>query len=110
DGAAAADADRVKPDPRLSGDPGSLARVDYSGVAVAVGEQDDHLALGFRPPQAVDRDCHAVADRGGQLLLQRLGIDHLSLVVADRPGDLESLHDVDKGAMVEGQGTLAVGE
>ena len=42
--------------------------------------------------------------------LQRLGIDHPPLAVADRPGNLEPLDDIDQGAMVEGQRTLAVGE
>ena len=108
--AAPADADRIQPDPRFRGDSGGFARVDDPGVAVAVGEQDEHLALGFRPAQAVDRHRDAVADRGRQFLLQRLGIDHPPLTVADRPGDFEPLDDIDQSTVIEGQRTFAVGE
>ena len=70
----------------------------------------EHLALGFRPAQAVDAHRDAVADRGRQFFLQRLGIDHPPLAVADRLGDFEPLDDIDQCAVIEGQRALAVGE
>ena len=70
----------------------------------------EHLALGFRPAQAVDPHRDAVADRGRQFLLQRLGIDHPPLTVADRLGNFEPLDDIDQSTVIEGQRTLAVGE
>ena len=97
-------------DPRFRRDPGRFARVDDPGIAIAVGEQYEHLALGFRPAQAVDRRRDAVADRGRQFLLQRLGIDHPPLTVANRLGNFEPLDDIDQSAVIEGQRTLAVGE
>ena len=68
------------------------------------------MLFAFAPRRRSTADRHAVADRGGELLLEALGVDHLALAVADRPGDLEALHDVDQGAVVEGQRALAVGE
>ena len=108
--AAAADADCIQLDPRFRRDSGRLARVDDPGIGIAVGEQDQHLALGFRPAQAVDARRDAVADRGRQFLLQRLGIDHPPLTVADRLGNFEPLDDIDQSTVIEGERTLAVGE
>ena len=79
-------------------------------LRIAVGEQDEHLALRLRPAQAVDAHRDAVADRGRQFFLQRLGIDHPPLAVADRLGNFEPLDDIDQSAVIEGQRTLAVGE
>ncbi len=108
--AVTADADRIQPDPRFRRDPGRLAWVDDAGVAIAVGQQYQHLALRLRPAQAVDSDRNAVADRGRQLFLQRLGIDHPPLAVANRPGNFEPVDDIDQGPVIEGQRALAVGE
>ena len=88
----------------------AASRVNDPGIAIAVGEQDDHLAPGFRPVQSVDRHRDAIADRRRQFLLQRLSVDHPPLAIADRLGGFQSLDDIDQGAVIEGQGTLAVGE
>jgi len=108
--AAAADADRIEPDPRFRRDSCRLAWVDDPGIAIAVGEQYEHFALRFRPAQAVDPHRNAVADRCRQFLLQPLGIDDPPLAVADRLGNFEPVHDRDQSSVIEGQGTFAVGE
>ena len=54
--------DRIDLDPLALGDVGRREGGDLPAVVLAVGQQDDYLALGVALPQAVDGRGKAVAD------------------------------------------------
>ena len=69
------------------------------------------LLASLRAAQAVDAHRDSVADRGREFFLERLRIDHPALALSRIGlGISRPLHDIDQGAVVEGQGALAIGE
>ena len=103
DHAIAADADRIDLDAQRLGDLCSLGRLQYAGRLLAVGQEDDHFALGVRVLEAIGGHGQRIADGGLRVLLPQPPVDLLAAIIEDGMGDLHLFEHLDECAVIERQ-------
>ena len=89
-------------DPKFLCDAGCFARIYRSCVVVAIGQQNQNLALGFRIAKPIHTQGNSIPDRGRKFFLERLFINDSALSIPNSLWNFETLYDVNQRTMIEG--------